>query len=105
MPKSFLNRFTKIYLEDLSDENYFDIINCRFGDIVSEEEIKALITMTHELEHLLREDRMKYSNEMNIDSQEKFNLRDLSRFFLVYTCPRYSGLSKEDRLFRAFEIN
>jgi len=26
LPKSFLNRFTKIYLEDLSDENYFDII-------------------------------------------------------------------------------
>lgn len=26
LPKSFLNRFTKIYLEDLSDENYFNII-------------------------------------------------------------------------------
>lgn len=48
---------------------------------------------------------MKHSNEMNIDNQEKFNLRDLSRFFLVYTSPKYQNLSKEQRLFRAFEIN
>jgi len=61
--------------------------------------------MTHELESLLREDRIKYSNEMNIDTHEKFNLRDLTRLFLVYTSPLYENLSKEDRLFRAFEIN
>lgn len=105
LPKSFLNRFTKIYLEDLNDDNYFSIIKCRFGGVCSDEEIKALINMTHELEYLLREDRLKFSTEMNVDSHEKFNLRDLSRFFLVYTSPQYSHLEKEERLFRAFEIN
>lgn len=53
LPKSFLNRFTKIYLEDLTDQNYFDIIKCRFGQYCTDEEIKALITMTHELESLV----------------------------------------------------
>jgi len=105
LPKSFLNRFIKIYLEDLSDDNYFDIMKCRFGQHCSDEEIKALIVMTHELEHLLREDKMKYANEMSFDSNEKFNLRDLTRFFLVYTSKDYQNLSKEMRLFRAFEIN
>jgi midasin len=54
LPKSFLNRFTKIYLEDLTDQNYFDIIKCRFGQYCTDEEIKALILMTHELESLVR---------------------------------------------------
>jgi len=42
---------------------------------------------------------------MSFDSHEKFNLRDLSRFFSVYTSPLHSHLSKEQRLFMAFEIN
>lgn len=61
--------------------------------------------MTHELESLLREDKLKNSNEVNFDGTEKFNLRDLSRLFKIYTSQTHSSLSASDRLRLAFQLN
>jgi MoxR-like ATPase len=105
LPKSFLNRFTKIYLEDLNDENYFSILKCKYGDYCSDEEFRSLIKMTHELETILENDKLENSVEYFSSTSSNFNLRDLSRFFQLYTSPLHSSLSKEDRLFRAFELN
>ena len=105
LPKSFLNRFSKIYLDDLTDYNYFDIIKWKYGDFCNDKEIQDIIQMTHEFETIILEDKQNNSTEMSFDSHEKFNLRDLSRFFSVYSSPLYAHLSKEQRLLMAFEIN
>ena len=57
------------------------------------------------MEDLFREDKLQFSNEINVNAHEKFNLRDLSRFFDVFTSELHQNLEPQERLKRAFEIN
>ena len=104
LPKSFLNRFTKIYLDDLTDDNYFDIIKYKYGDYWNDQEIRDIVEMTHQFETIILNDKQNSSKEMSFDSNENFNLRDLNRFFSVYSSPLYNHLTKVQRLRMAFEI-
>ena len=106
LPKSFLNRFTKIYLDDLTDDNYFDIIKYKYGDYWNDLEIRDIVEMTHQFDTIILNDTQKNSKEMSFDSNENFNLRDLNRFFSVYSSPLYNHLTKElEWRLRSFVLN
>ncbi|GAW82891.1 dynein-related AAA-type ATPase [Plasmodium gonderi] len=58
LPKSFLNRFSKIYFDELKEEDYISIVEKLYGTYISEENIKKIISITFlikKINHLLKE--------------------------------------------------
>lgn len=43
LPKSFLNRFAKIYLEDLTTDDYQVILNHQASDVFSQTQVDSLL--------------------------------------------------------------
>ena len=77
LPKSFLNRFTKIYLNELTNEDYRVILR----EVASEtfedpKQIDWLLELTQKVEKITASFRLAEGGTVN--------MRDLSRFLRVY---------------------
>ncbi|KAL4485768.1 hypothetical protein ABPG72_012308 [Tetrahymena utriculariae] len=83
LPASFMNRFTKIYVEDYTNQEYETILKDLYGEGEGQQQI---------LEGLLR-----FSKVMETQYYKKINLRDLLRFYELYQ-------KSEKNLEVAFEI-
>ena len=75
LPKSFLNRFTKVYIESMNNEDYFSIMSAKFPIIPVDTLIK-MIEFNSELENSIV--RKKLFGQLG--SPWEFNLRDLFRW-------------------------
>ena len=81
MPKSFLNRFNKIYLEELTQADYQCIIERQLASqpIGGGINVEKLLKLSRKVEQLMRNESHHYMEEGAI------NMRDLSRFFTLFT--------------------
>ncbi|TVU30479.1 hypothetical protein EJB05_22106, partial [Eragrostis curvula] len=75
LPKSFLNRFTKVYVDELSEEDYLFICKSRFYPLISENLLRNLIRFNNRL-YMDTMIHRKYGQE---GSPWEFNLRDIIR--------------------------
>ncbi|KAG6332473.1 hypothetical protein ID866_6614 [Astraeus odoratus] len=75
LPKSFLDRFTKVYLEELSSDDMFIICRGQFKDF-EEDLLRAMITFNAHLNHSVVQQRL-FGRE---GSPWEFNLRDIIRW-------------------------
>lgn len=76
LPKSFLNRFTKVYVDALTDSDMRSIVTSRFGKF-SKEHINRVIDFNNAIHHGVVELR-----DFGLDgSPWEFNLRDVFRWF------------------------
>jgi midasin (ATPase involved in ribosome maturation) len=76
LPKSFLNRFTKIFLDDLLIEDYRVILKRQASDVFDEAKVESLLRVTARAGALTK-------NNPNAD-HSSVNMRDLSRFMTLY---------------------
>jgi midasin (ATPase involved in ribosome maturation) len=54
LPKSFMNRFTKIFLDELTQADYTTILTHQASDLFkSQEEVESLLQVTKGVEQLL----------------------------------------------------
>ncbi|CAM0956904.1 unnamed protein product [Alopecurus aequalis] len=74
LPKSFLNRFTKVYADELKEEDYFSICKSRYP-LLSEDLLRNLIHFNNRL-FMDTMIQRKYGQE---GSPWEFNLRDIIR--------------------------
>ena len=81
LPKSFLNRFSKIFLEDLTRADYQVILRHQTSDLFRAAEIESLLEVTQRI-----------NSRRDFDKQA-VNMRDLARFLKLLR--HYSGLSVE----------
>lgn len=78
LPKSFLNRFNKIYLNDLTQSDYLCIIKRLVSKRGIESlDVEKLLTLSEKMEALMKGGH-SYQEEGAI------NMRDLSRFLTLY---------------------
>ncbi|KJP89006.1 hypothetical protein AK88_01298 [Plasmodium fragile] len=71
LPKSFLNRFSKIYFEELNEEDYLCIVQRLYGSCIPKEDIQKIISVAF---------LMKKINPLLRDSEcWVWNLRDILR--------------------------
>lgn len=75
LPKSFLNRFTKVYVDELSEEDYLFICKSRYHPLLSESFLRNLIRFNNRLYMDTMVNR-KYGQQ---GSPWEFNLRDIIR--------------------------
>ena len=84
LPKSFLNRFTKVYVDELSEEDYLFICKSRYLPLISESFLRNLIRFNNRL-HMDTMVHRKYGQQ---GSPWEFNLRDIIRSCeIVAGCP------------------
>lgn len=76
MPKSFLNRFTKIFLDDLLIDDYRVILQKQASDVFNEAKVESLLMVTARAGTITK-------NNPNAD-HSTVNMRDLSRFMTLY---------------------
>jgi midasin (ATPase involved in ribosome maturation) len=76
LPKSFLNRFTKIFLDDLLIEDYRVILKRQASDVFDESKVESLLRVTARAGALTK-------NNPKAD-HSSVNMRDLSRFMTLY---------------------
>lgn len=81
LPKSFLNRFTKVYLQEHTPEDLLMI--CRSIHPMEEEMVKKMITFNE----AIREATMVSRAIGTEGSPWEFNLRDLFRWFSLMSAP------------------
>ncbi|KAL6842329.1 hypothetical protein ACP4OV_027756 [Aristida adscensionis] len=75
LPKSFLNRFTKVYVDELLEEDYLFICKSRYYPLISESVLRNLIHFNNRL-YMDTMIHRKYGQE---GSPWEFNLRDIIR--------------------------
>ena len=75
LPKSFLNRFTKVYIESMTNEDYFSIMSTKFPHIPVEL-LRLMIDFNSQLEN----DIVRNKSYGHHGSPWEFNLRDLFRW-------------------------
>jgi len=82
LPKSFLNRFNKIYLEELIHEDYLCILERQVGQdpVLEHLDVPQLLQMTLDLQAFIQ----KAKGSCLAESESSINLRDLSRFLKIY---------------------
>ncbi|KAL6547365.1 hypothetical protein OROMI_023086 [Orobanche minor] len=74
LPKSFLNRFTKVYVDELGDEDYLSICNSKFPSIE-----RSLLLKLITFNKRLHQETMIYHKFAQDGSPWEFNLRDVYR--------------------------
>ncbi|CAA0814598.1 Unknown protein, partial [Striga hermonthica] len=74
LPKSFLNRFTKVYIDELADEDYLSICSFQFPSIE-----KSLLLKLVVFNKRLHQDTMVHHRFGQDGSPWEFNLRDVIR--------------------------
>ncbi|UZJ54484.1 hypothetical protein CBS101457_003804 [Exobasidium rhododendri] len=78
LPKSFLNRFTKVYIEELQDHDFFDILTTIKPDF-HQEVLTKMIQFNGRLQALLQDSTL-FSK---MGQPWEFNLRDLLRWLVM----------------------
>lgn len=96
LPKSFLNRFTKIFLDDLLIEDYRVILKRQASDVFDEAKVESLLRVTARAGALTK-------NNPNAD-HSSVNMRDLSRFMTLYRSYLAQGDSEEISTAAALQI-
>ena len=83
LPKSFLNRFNKIYLEELTQEDYTCILtkSTETNPKLAGLDINRLLNFSLAAESILKKER---SSNMAAADEGPVNLRDLKRFLRLY---------------------
>lgn len=81
LPKSFLNRFTTVYIEDLTDNDFYVILSNMFPEI-GEVDLKKMIQVNSEICKTVKENRLFAKN----GGPFEFNLRDLIRWAELILC-------------------
>lgn len=83
LPKSFLNRFNKIYLEELTREDYQCILQRKIQSHPSLRPLAvgALLTLSKDLESLIKKHP---SSGVAFSDEGEINLRDLNRLLKLY---------------------
>lgn len=101
LPKSFLNRFNKIYLEDLTHFDYQTILQRQLlsNDHLKQIDVSGLLLLSRKLETLIKEESHLYQDEGAI------NMRDLSRFLQLYETSIKEGNSHDNSFVHAFEVS
>ncbi|XP_028119149.1 midasin-like [Camellia sinensis] len=74
LPKSFLNRFTKVYVDELTEDDYLFICSSLYSSIP-----KPLLSKLILFNKRLHEDIMLYHKFAQVGSPWEFNLRDVIR--------------------------
>ncbi|KAL3824480.1 hypothetical protein ACJIZ3_020509 [Penstemon smallii] len=87
LPKSFLNRFTKVYVDELVDEDYLSICSSLFPSIE-----RPLLLKLIAFNKRLHQDTMLYHKFGQDGSPWEFNLRDVIR-----SCQIIQGASKKSK--------
>ena len=84
LPKSFLNRFNKIYLEELTKEDYLCILERQIQakPTLSQMKVDQLLNLSQELELLIKSHP---SNGITYSDEGAVNLRDLNRLLKLYS--------------------
>ncbi|CAL4925261.1 unnamed protein product [Urochloa decumbens] len=75
LPKSFLNRFTKVYVDELLEDDYLFICKSRYHPLISESFLRNLIRFNNRLYM----DTMVHRKYGQQGSPWEFNLRDIIR--------------------------
>lgn len=88
LPKSFLNRFTKVYLQEHTPDDLFLI--CREVHTASDDMVRKMISFNE----IIREKTMVTKTIGRQGSPWEFNLRDLFRWFSLMSRP--NGLELSD---------
>ncbi|KAK4479548.1 hypothetical protein RD792_015065 [Penstemon davidsonii] len=87
LPKSFLNRFTKVYVDELVDEDYLSICSSLYPSIE-----RPLLLKLIAFNKRLHQDTMLYHKFGQDGSPWEFNLRDVIR-----SCQIIQGASKKSK--------
>ncbi|KAG4379536.1 hypothetical protein GLYMA_16G004800v4 [Glycine max] len=88
LPKSFLNRFTKVYVDELVEEDYLSICESKFSTIP-----RTLLTKLLLFNKRMHEDTTVNQKFAKDGFPWEFNLRDVFRSCeIIEGAPKYSGL-------------
>ena len=82
LPKSFVNRFTKVYVDELTDDDMFTVCTTAFRDVPSDA-LRGMVAFNSRLNDLAVTDR-SFAQE---GAPWEFNLRDLMRWCQLVTFP------------------
>uniref|UniRef100_A0A1I7XML4 BACK domain-containing protein n=1 Tax=Heterorhabditis bacteriophora TaxID=37862 RepID=A0A1I7XML4_HETBA len=85
LPKSFINRFTNIYVDDLTEDDVFSILRDVDGGLLGEICLRSMVALNS---HLATIDRLE-------GGPFSFNLRDLLRWIQLFATNRDMATSYE----------
>lgn len=94
LPKSFLNRFTKVYVEALSEDDFLEIASILHPSL-SESVLKSMIEFNSRLHH----DTMVLHKYGHSGSPWEFNLRDILRWCELMEKSKMASLDGEAQAF------
>ena len=88
LPKNFLNRFVKIYLDELNINDYKEILEKIFiseksNHSIDKELIKKLVDFNEEVKHEIKK------NKISLNEVGEFNLRTMIKFLNTYKLNKY----------------
>ncbi|EJD74394.1 midasin [Loa loa] len=76
LPKSFVNRFTSIYVAEMDASDFFKVIRSSFGSVLVDDVIQRMVNLNSSISSLMAED----PQFLRKGSPFEFNLRDLLRW-------------------------
>uniref|UniRef100_A0A0R3RTL0 Midasin n=1 Tax=Elaeophora elaphi TaxID=1147741 RepID=A0A0R3RTL0_9BILA len=76
LPKSFVNRFTSIYIAEMDVSDFFEIVRSSFGSVLTDDVIQRMVNVNNSIASLTAED----PQFLRKGSPFEFNLRDLLRW-------------------------
>ena len=94
LPKNFLNRFIKIYLDELNNNDYKEIlekifINENNHDLIGKELIEELVKFNAEVQNEIKK------NKISLNEVGEFNLRTMIKFLNTYKLILQSRISED----------
>nr|CDQ08254.1 Bm12593 [Brugia malayi] len=76
LPKSYVNRFTSIYVAEMDTSDFFEVIRSSFGSVLIDDIIQSMVNVNKSITNLMAED----PEFLRKGSPFEFNLRDLLRW-------------------------
>ncbi|EJW86828.1 hypothetical protein WUBG_02263 [Wuchereria bancrofti] len=76
LPKSYVNRFTSIYVAEMDASDFFEVIRSSFGSVLIDDIIQRMVNVNKSIANLIAED----TEFLRKGSPFEFNLRDLLRW-------------------------
>ena len=88
LPKNFLNRFVKIYLDELNNNDYKEIlekifINENNHDLIGKDLVEELVRFNAEVQNEIKK------NKISLNEVGEFNLRTMIKFLNTYKTKKY----------------
>ena len=87
LPKNFLNRFIKIYLDELNNKDYEEILEKIFtannNDLINKKLINNLVLFNEEVKKEIKK------NKISLNEVGEFNLRTMIKFLNTYKLNKY----------------